>query len=255
MKKGTKNLIIGVLIGLTLIPLSLFGGVLLKMAKKDTPTCDEHVWGKGKIVKEATCAEEGEMLFECKECGRIKTEPIATTEHHFEDVSALAPTCTEAGHTEYAICIDCGAYKNDVAPLTLPKRGHYYLDDVCIRCGAEVPSYAITYKAVIDEKVCDVPDVLYRKNGEYPTIYYINRETEVSTLWGVMEPVCWEGFEGVYAGAPFYVNGGDGYMFYGWFLDEECTEAFTGITETQRGDLTLYARIELDLASDWTSNY
>ncbi|MBQ6019886.1 MAG: hypothetical protein IJL26_06865 [Clostridia bacterium] len=35
-----------------------------------------HVWDSGVVTKEATCAEEGEALYTCAECGETKTEPI-----------------------------------------------------------------------------------------------------------------------------------------------------------------------------------
>ena len=40
----------------------------------------EHVWDEGKVIKEATYDEEGEMLYTCTVCGETKTEVIPKLE-------------------------------------------------------------------------------------------------------------------------------------------------------------------------------
>lgn len=63
------------------------------MADKAYIVCN-HRWDDGKVIKEATCKSEGEMLFTCKnsECDETKTEPIARLTTHSYD----AATCTTA---------------------------------------------------------------------------------------------------------------------------------------------------------------
>ena len=41
-----------------------------------------HSWDKGTIIKQATCAEEGVLLYTCTFCEVTKTEPIAKTSDH-----------------------------------------------------------------------------------------------------------------------------------------------------------------------------
>jgi len=42
-----------------------------------------HAFDQGVVQKEATCTEEGQMLYRCTLCGIEKTEAIARTDHHF----------------------------------------------------------------------------------------------------------------------------------------------------------------------------
>ena len=47
--------------------------------------CEEHAWDEGKVTKEATCTEAGEMLYTCTVCGETKTEEIPMTAHEYVD--------------------------------------------------------------------------------------------------------------------------------------------------------------------------
>ena len=63
-----------------------------------------HVYDLGKVGKEATCKEEGQMVYTCS-CGNTKTEAIAKkTEHTFDSgvVSGTTKTytCTVCGETK-----------------------------------------------------------------------------------------------------------------------------------------------------------
>ena len=61
------------------------------------------------IVKEATCASDGEKHLFC-ECGEIRTEVIPALPHTPEDVPAVEPTCTNTGLTAGKKCSVCGTF-------------------------------------------------------------------------------------------------------------------------------------------------
>jgi hypothetical protein len=75
-----------------------------------------HHWDEGKVTKDPTCEEEGEMTYTCtdEDCGKVKTEPIAPLGHtpkgEYDDDDYEKPaTCTEPGHEKYEHCANCGA--------------------------------------------------------------------------------------------------------------------------------------------------
>ena len=74
----------------------------------------DHTWGAGKVIKEATCVEKGEMTYTCANegCGATKTEDIAvdTGKHRETEIKdKKEATCTEKGYTGDTYCKDCGA--------------------------------------------------------------------------------------------------------------------------------------------------
>jgi len=71
-------------------------------------SCEEHVWGAGKIIKEPTCAEVGQMMYQCTSCIGDKIEEIPVLAHTPGSWGiGEAPTCTEAG-TKVQKCSECG---------------------------------------------------------------------------------------------------------------------------------------------------
>lgn len=54
-------------------------GALLNSKHEELPLSD-HLWGEGKIAKEATYSETGEIIYECQICGEEKTEEIPLLE-------------------------------------------------------------------------------------------------------------------------------------------------------------------------------
>jgi lysophospholipase L1-like esterase len=55
-----------------------------------------HAWDDGVLVKEPSCAEEGEMTFTCADCGAAKTHSVQKTEDHTYD-HHCDPTCNICG--------------------------------------------------------------------------------------------------------------------------------------------------------------
>ena len=106
----------------------------------------DHSFDDGTVTKEATCTEEGEMLYTCS-CGETYTVPIAKADHELV-ATVTEPTCTELGFTTHA-CKNCDYKYIDtyVAPIdhnwdegkvasapTLTETG--ILVQTCVNCGA-----------------------------------------------------------------------------------------------------------------------
>lgn len=89
----------------------------------DDITPHTHAFGDWKIVKEATCTDDGTKEAACT-CGEKKTETIPATGHvETVDVSKAA-TCTETGLTEGKHCSVCNAVL--VKQETIPAKGHTF---------------------------------------------------------------------------------------------------------------------------------
>ena len=63
--------------------------------KKGDPNCD-HTFVQGKIIKNATCTQDGKVEYVCSKCGATTTRTIPATGHNFVD----------------GICTDCGAHQH-----------------------------------------------------------------------------------------------------------------------------------------------
>ena len=135
MKKGLKYLISALIFAVAL----MLGVGCSENGFLDQATCD-HVYGLGKITREATCDRYGERTFTCKECGYKEKEKIDKIEHTPVLVEESAPTCTVAGFEKYK-CAGCGAmWKHVIAKtahnysetLTYNETHHWY---PCFICG------------------------------------------------------------------------------------------------------------------------
>ena len=89
----------------------------------------------------------------------------------------------------------------------------------------------IVYRAVVGTKVNTFTDfdAFKIKDGSYPTEYQYNATTTVSALKELVEYPLKK------------------YEFLGWYLDEACTQPFSGTIDAtnpaQRGTVYLYARL------------
>lgn len=95
----------------------------------------------------------------------------------------------------------------------------------------KTPKYKILYKAVDYGIVTEIPSVMYKTDGSYPKLY---KEGEPVTVSDLQDSY-----------------GDTEYEFFGWYLDEACTQPFSGTMDGNKS-ITLYAKI--DVAS-WTKNY
>lgn len=99
-----------------------------------------------------------------------------------------------------------------------------------------VEKYGITYYGVIDGEKTEIPDYMYLSGTVYPTEYEKGQGTSVPAL------------------REYYpVTDLKDIAFDGWYLDEECTQAFDGVISAEStGDITLYAKL---VYWQWTPNY
>ena len=90
-----------------------------------------HDWDEGTVTKAATCTAEGEMTYICSRCGESRIEVIARTEHTYESAETK-PGCTSIGYTTHT-CTVCG---------------ESYVDGITEALGHD-------YKSVVTEPTCD----------------------------------------------------------------------------------------------------
>ncbi len=119
----------------------------------------------------------------------------------------------------------------------------------------EREQHAIAYKMVVNgEDAEEIYDFLYQDEETYPTSYNCGAMPTIPSLYGEMLPVSWDGLQ-AYIGSPA-VDPSDSdieYLFYGWYLDEECSLPLAE-GEWLCGDITLYAKIQKDVDA-WTDFY
>lgn len=78
-----------------------------KSNKKEIPATG-HKWNDGEITKEATCIESGMEVYTCENCGETKTREIAIKGHARVATIEIPATCTEEGYTREEYCSRCG---------------------------------------------------------------------------------------------------------------------------------------------------
>lgn len=100
----------------------------------------------------------------------------------------------------------------------------------------EVATHTITYKAVVNGEITDIPEGMYLDTGDYPAEYVEGENITISDLRAV-----------------YSVSSYKDYEFKGWYTDEACTQSFEGsIPEEFTGNVTLYAKLGV---AAWTKNY
>ena len=79
-----------------------------------------HQWDKGKVTKEPSCKEEGEILYTCSVCKGTKVEALAKTDNHQwgEWITTTKPTCSTKGK-EIRTCKVCSKTEERAIP-TIP---------------------------------------------------------------------------------------------------------------------------------------
>lgn len=65
-----------------------------------------------KVIKEATCTEEGKVEKTCETCGYTWTENIPKTEHHYVTTTTKLDTCEEKSEYTVEKCSVCGDVKS-----------------------------------------------------------------------------------------------------------------------------------------------
>lgn len=79
-----------------------------------------HKWDKGRVIKEPSCKEEGEILYTCSVCKGTKVEALAKTNNHQweEWKTTTEPTCSTKGK-EIRTCKVCSKTEEKAIP-TIP---------------------------------------------------------------------------------------------------------------------------------------
>ena len=79
-----------------------------------------HKWDKGRVTKEPSCKEEGEILYTCSVCKGTKVEALAKTDNHQwgEWTTTTKPTCSKEGK-EIHTCKVCSKTEERAIP-TIP---------------------------------------------------------------------------------------------------------------------------------------
>ena len=73
------------------------------------PKATSHKYGVGEVITEAACGVEGKVVYTCKICGRSYTETIPALSHQLDEgVVSKNATCTEKGIVTYT-CTLCGS--------------------------------------------------------------------------------------------------------------------------------------------------
>lgn len=91
--------------------------------------------------------------------------------------------------------------------------------------GDEITQADILYKGSVNGEEYPLPQGMFEENGNYPSVYTYGKKTDVDGL------------------KDSYVEDGKEYSFKGWYLDVACTQAFNGISATDRDVITLYAKL------------
>ncbi len=89
-----------------------------------------HDYDEGVVTKEATCAEKGEKRVTCGSCGETKLTEVAKLPHNRVDVEGKSATCTEDGYLAYAYCADCNVVI--VPKVGVPTPGHKEVVDAYV---------------------------------------------------------------------------------------------------------------------------
>lgn len=79
-----------------------------------------HKWDKGRVIKEPSCKEEGEILYTCSVCKWTKVEALVKTDNHQwgEWTTITKPTCSTKGK-EIRTCKVCSKTEERAIP-TIP---------------------------------------------------------------------------------------------------------------------------------------
>lgn len=141
-----------------------------------------HNYDNGTITKQASCTEDGLIVFSCADCSATKTVNIPKLGHSVKNVYEVSPTCTENGTTTGTVCSRCQTVLSGCD--SIPATGHHYTTKVtaptctsygftthtCSDCGS---SYKDTYK-----------DALGHTDGEWRvTKPATTKEEGVKTLY------------------------------------------------------------------------
>lgn len=121
----------------------------------------KHSYGKGELVKAATCSSEGKMRYTCQVCGYEKTESIPVKTHNFIWRKVSGATVFQAERQE-GTCSLCGAkqsrdygsrlkatIKLNVSSITLQRKQTTTKVKVSMAYGDSIKSWASSNKKIV----------------------------------------------------------------------------------------------------------
>ena len=113
-----------------------------------------HKWDKGRVTKEPSCKEEGEILYTCSVCKGTKVEALAKTDNHQwgEWTTITKPTCSTKGK-EIRTCKVCSKTEERAIP-TIPHTIVKEADKAatCTENGYEGKEYCSVCNTTIKER-------------------------------------------------------------------------------------------------------
>lgn len=113
-----------------------------------------HKWDKGRVTKEPSCKEEGEILYICSVCKGTKVEALAKTDNHQwgEWTTITKPTCSTKGK-EIRTCKVCSKTEERAIP-TIPHTIVKEADKAatCTENGYEGKEYCSVCNTTIKER-------------------------------------------------------------------------------------------------------
>ena len=123
-----------------------------KVLYEELKVLEEHEHVYLSKITEATCEEDGSIVYVCTICTHTYTEVLEATGHSYDAV-VTAPTCTEAGYTTYT-CATCGdSYEADEVTAL----GHDYESVVtvpnCTEGGYTTHTCKVCGDTYVDEEV------------------------------------------------------------------------------------------------------
>lgn len=131
MNESNKTKSILIIIGTFLSLLLIVAGIFAAVVGIKQVSC-KHVWDDGTVKTEATCTEEGELVFKCELCDKKQSKSIEKTSHTWLYVDAKSATCTEDGHNAYTVCEVCETYKEGYEFKADLAKGHTEEDDAAV---------------------------------------------------------------------------------------------------------------------------
>ena len=115
---------------------------------------DNHQWDKGRVTKEPSCKEAGEILYTCSVCKETKVEALAKTDNHqwSEWTTTTKPTCSAEGK-ESRTCKVCSKTEERAIP-TIPHTVVKEADKAatCTEDGYEGREYCSVCNTTIKER-------------------------------------------------------------------------------------------------------
>jgi len=112
----------------------------------------QHTWDTGKIIAQATCVNEGKVVYTCTVCNVTKVKRLDVESHNIVVDEGVKPSCTKTGMTVGKHCAKCEmvlekqetikasghSYKNIIVKPTYITKG--YTLHICTICGKKYKS-------------------------------------------------------------------------------------------------------------------